>query len=70
MLHILDMKGIAVSTGAACNSKSPEISHVLIAIGLEEIRAKETLRFSIGKENTIEEIDYILNALAPVIKTR
>ena len=63
MLHILDMKGIAVSVGAACNSKVTTVSHVLKAIGLSDEVAACTLRISIGPENTDEDVDAILAAL-------
>ena len=56
-MHILDLKGIAVSTGAACNSKDTEISHVLRAINVSEDLAKSTLRVSFSKYNTIEEAE-------------
>lgn len=55
LMHILDMQGIAVSTGAACDSKNMQISHVLKAIGLSEQQAKGTLRVSFGKDTTLEE---------------
>ncbi len=54
-MHILDLKGIAVSTGAACNSKDTEISHVLKAMNLPVELAKGTLRISFGKNNTLPE---------------
>lgn len=51
LLHYLDLKGIAVSTGSACNSQSVEISHVLKAIKLSETLANGTIRISFGKNN-------------------
>jgi cysteine desulfurase len=75
----LDLKGLAVSTGAACSSGSIEPSHVLIAMGLPVARAKASLRFSLGKQNTPEDIELALNLipetvshlrdLSPVYKT-
>jgi cysteine desulfurase len=59
----LDLKGVAVSTGAACSSGAIEPSHVLIAMGLSNDRARASLRFSIGKHNTEEDIDYALSVL-------
>ena len=52
MLHLLDLRGIAVSTGAACNSKSTKISHVLTAIGLARELSRGTLRISFGANNS------------------
>ncbi len=62
MLHILDMKDIAVSTGAACNSKETKASHILKAIGLSDELAASTLRISLGPENTENDIQQILSA--------
>lgn len=70
LMHLLDLKGIAVSTGAACDSKSTRISHVLQAIRIPRAQAKCTIRISLGGENTVEDIDYIINAIASVIKPR
>lgn len=67
LLHRLDLKGICVSTGSACNSSMTQISHVLKAIGLNEEYAIGTIRVSIGKENTIEEIHFIANELKKII---
>jgi cysteine desulfurase len=60
----LDLKGLAVSTGAACSSGAIEPSHVLSAMGLRPERARASIRFSLGKQNTPEEVDYAL-ALVP-----
>lgn len=67
LLMMLDMRGIAVSTGSACSSKSLQPSHVLMAIGLPPQIAHGTLRFSLGKDNTLEEIDYTVEQLAQVV---
>lgn len=64
MVIALDLKGLAVSTGAACSSGAIEPSHVLIAMGLRADRARASIRFSLGKQNTAEDIDYAL-ALVP-----
>jgi cysteine desulfurase len=69
MLHILDMKGIAVSVGAACNSKVTTISHVLKAIGLSDEVAACTLRISLGPENTDDEVERILSVFKVFVKT-
>ena len=68
ILFSLDMDGIAVSSGSACSSGSLEPSHVLLAIGLSEEIAHGTIRFSFGKENTVEEVDYVVDTLKSTIK--
>ncbi|MBQ4098778.1 MAG: cysteine desulfurase NifS [Clostridia bacterium] len=67
ILFSLDMDGIAVSSGSACSSGSLEPSHVLLAIGLSEEKAHGTIRFSFGKENTMEEVDYVVDTLKSTI---
>ena len=64
MVISLDLKGLAVSTGAACSSGAIEPSHVLTAMGLRADRARASIRFSLGKQNTGEDIDFAL-ALVP-----
>ncbi len=59
----LDLKGLAVSTGAACSSGAIEPSHVLTAMGLPSERARGSLRFSLGKQNTAEDIDFALSVI-------
>lgn len=68
LLHVLDLQGIAVSTGAACNSKSTEISYVLKAIGLPEILAKGTLRITFGPGNTEDQARYIADKIVEYCK--
>jgi len=68
LLFTLDMKGICVSAGSACASGSLTPSHVLQAIGLSENDAKSTIRFSLGKDNTIEEIDEVVDILKQLVK--
>lgn len=63
----LDLKGIAVSTGAACSSGATEPSHVLTAMGLSHDRARGSMRFSLGKQTTTEEVDYFLSVLPEVV---
>jgi len=64
----LSAEGIAVSTGSACASGSLEPSHVLLAIGLPHEHAHGTIRFSLGIENTEEDIDYALEVVPRVVK--
>jgi len=64
----LDMEGIEASSGSACASKSELPSHVLLAIGLPPEIARGSLRISLGKQNTSEEIDYILQTLPKVVQ--
>ncbi|MCL5671750.1 MAG: aminotransferase class V-fold PLP-dependent enzyme, partial [Acidobacteria bacterium] len=63
----MDLRGIACSTGAACSSGSLEPSHVLSAIGRRE-QARSSIRFSLGRFNTSEDIDYTLQVLPPVVE--
>lgn len=67
ILFSLDLAGIAVSSGSACSSGSLEPSHVLLALGLPEGLAHGSIRFSFGKHNTVEEIDYAVDVLADAV---
>jgi len=64
----LSDKGIAASTGSACSSKKLQPSHVLLAIGLKPEHAHGSLRLSLGRENTIEDITYVADVLPEVVK--
>jgi cysteine desulfurase len=68
ILLYLDLEGIAVSTGSACSSGSLEPSHVLLATGVGPELAHGSIRFSLGRETTAEEIDYVLGVLPGVIE--
>lgn len=68
ILHRLDLMGISISTGSACDSKNTEISHVLKAIKLDEELALGTVRISLGKYNTQEEAERIAEALIKVVQ--
>jgi cysteine desulfurase len=59
----LDLRGFAVSTGAACSSGAVAPSHVLTAIGLPPERARASMRFSLGRGNTAEQVDALVDAL-------
>jgi cysteine desulfurase len=64
----LDLKGVAVSGGSACHSGATEPSHVLMAMGLDKTRARASLRFSLLKTATDEDIDYVLDVVPPAVK--
>jgi cysteine desulfurase len=63
----LDLKGLAVSTGAACSSGAIEPSHVLTAMGLPPEQARASLRFSLGKQNTEEDVEFALSLIPPSV---
>ena len=64
----LDAAGVACSAGAACGANSIEPSHVLVAMGLSPERAASTLRFSLGQETPVEDIDYVLEQLPAIVE--
>ena len=68
ILFSLDLAGIAVSSGSACSSGSLEPSHVLLALGLPEELAHGSIRFSFGKHNTVEEIDYAIEVIKNTVE--
>ena len=67
LLLMLDMKGIAASSGSACTSGSLDPSHVLLAIGLPHEVAHGSLRLSLSEYNTQEEVDYVLEELPKIV---
>ena len=67
MVIALDLKGLSVSTGAACSSGAIEPSHVLTAMGLSPDRARGSIRFSLGKQNTAEDVDFALSLVPEVV---
>lgn len=67
ILHRLDLMGIMISTGSACDSVNTQISHVLKAIRLDEILARGTIRISLSKNNKVEEVEAIAKALRKVV---
>lgn len=69
ILHRMDLSGICVSTGSACNSVSTEISHVLKAIRLTDKYAKGTVRISLGKENSQDDVETISQAIRKIVCT-
>jgi cysteine desulfurase len=64
MVIALDLRGFAVSTGSACSSGAITPSHVLTAMGLSADRARSSLRFSLGRSNTVEQVDALADAVA------
>ncbi len=64
----LDMKGVAVASGSACTSGSLEPSHVLSAMGIEPAVAQSSIRFGFGRENTPEDVDYVVSVLPEIIE--
>lgn len=67
IFHRMDLMGISISTGSACDSVNTEISHVLQAIRLDEDHAEGTIRISLGKNNTVEEVGRIAAALINIV---
>jgi cysteine desulfurase len=67
MVIALDLRGLSVSTGAACSSGAIEPSHVLTAMGLSPDRARGSIRFSLGKQNTDEDMDFALELVPEVL---
>ena len=70
LLLDLDAKGICASTGSACSSESLDPSHVLLALGLKHEMAHGSLRFTIGRLTTDEQIDYVLEVLPEIVSRR
>lgn len=68
MLLSLDMSGVAASSGSACTSKTLEPSHVLLATGLKHEEAHGSLMFTLGRENTQEEVDYVISLMPDIVK--
>ena len=67
MLMLLNSQGVAVTSGSACTSRALKASHVLIAMGITHELAQGSLLFSFGLDNTLEDIDYVLEVLPPIV---
>lgn len=68
MLLSLDMMGVAASSGSACTAKTLEPSHALLAIGLKHEEAHGSLMFTLGRQNTEEEVDYVVSLMPSIVK--
>jgi cysteine desulfurase len=64
----MDMYGISVSTGSACFSRSLEASHVIAAIGGDHERAHGSIRFTLGRYNTMDEVEYVVEKLQSIVE--
>ena len=67
MVIAMDLKGLSVSTGAACSSGAIEPSHVLTAMGLSADRARASIRFSLGKQNNAEDVEFAIGLVPEVV---
>ena len=67
MLMWLNSQGVAVSSGSACTSRALKASHVLIAMGIPHELAQGSILFGIGIDNAPEDVDYILEAMPPIV---
>ncbi len=68
LLLSLDLQGVAASSGSACTSGSLDPSHVLMAMGLDHQHAHGSLRLSLGRGNTVEDVDYVLSVIPPIVQ--
>jgi cysteine desulfurase len=68
LLMLLDARGIACSTGSACSAGVPQASHVLLAMGADEVAARSALRFSLGYTTTQADVDALVEAIGPVVE--
>ena len=68
LLMLLDARGIECSTGSACSAGVPQPSHVLLAMGADEVAARSALRFSLGHTTTEADVDRLVEAIAPVVE--
>ena len=68
MLMLLNSQGIAVSSGSSCTSRALKASHVLIAMGLSHEIAQGSILFTMGVENSMEDMDYVLKVMPPIVQ--
>lgn len=67
MLMLLNSQGVAVSSGSACTSRALKASHVLIAMGIPHALAQGSILFTLGLDNTVRDIDYVLEVMPPIV---
>jgi cysteine desulfurase len=68
LLMLLDAKGVECSTGSACTAGVAQASHVLLAMGVDPVRARGSLRFSLGHTSTRAEVDELVEVIGPVVE--
>ena len=68
MVIMLDMRGICASSGSACTSGALDPSHVLQALGLKQEEVRGSLRMTLSEENTLEELDYVVESLKEILR--
>ena len=68
LLMLLDARGIECSTGSACSAGVPQASHVLLAMGADEVAARSALRFSLGHTTTQADVDELVGVIGPVVE--
>jgi len=68
LLMLLDSQGIECSTGSACSAGVPQPSHVLLAMGRDEVEARSSLRFTFGRTSTAEDVDAVVAAIGPAVE--
>ena len=68
MLMLLNSQGVAVSSGSACTSRALKASHVLIAMGIPHALAQGSILFTLGRDNSAQDIDYVLEVMPPIVE--
>lgn len=68
MLLFLDMEGVKIASGSACISRSLKVSHVMLSMGIDAGNAQGSLLFTLGSDNTNEDVDYVLEVLPPIVQ--
>ena len=67
MLLLLNMQGVAASSGSTCTSRALKASHVLTAIGIEPGLANGSLLLTLGRDNAVEDVDYFMDVFPPIV---
>jgi cysteine desulfurase len=68
MLLFLDMEGVKIASGSACISRSLKVSHVMLSMGIDAGTAQGSLLFTLGSDNTMEDVDDVLRVLPPIVQ--